>query len=98
MPHEIELKLELPANDLDRLAMLPWLNALTAGPGKRAELVSVYYDTESFQLREHGVSLRVRSDGNRYVQTIKAPGKTRRGPLARQEWEHEIGDAAPNLR
>ena len=96
MATETELKLELDCDDMSSIAMLPWLNALADGPGSREQLESVYYDTGGFDLRDKGVSLRLRRVGGRMVQTIKAKANGKGGtkgnnsPFARAEWEHEI--------
>jgi inorganic triphosphatase YgiF len=97
MAYEIELKLELDGDDMSSVAMLPWLNALADGPGSRERLCSVYYDTGRFDLRDEGMSLRVRRVGERRVQTIKAGANGKAGPFARQEWEHEIAGDQPDL-
>jgi triphosphatase len=97
MANEIELKLELDGDDMSRVAMLPWLNALADGPGSRQHLKSVYYDTGAFTLRDEGVSLRVRHVDGRRLQTIKASAKGMNGPFARKEWEREISGDSPDL-
>jgi inorganic triphosphatase YgiF len=47
------------------------------------------------KLRKHGVPLRVRRIGDRYVQTIKATSNGRL--LERDEWESEIAGEVPDL-
>lgn len=47
-------------------------------------MTSVYYDTEKGALRRAGLALRVRRDGDRFVQTLKDAVD---GALARGEWE-----------
>jgi inorganic triphosphatase YgiF len=91
-PVETEIKLELPSSEVTRLnAIAPLCRAKTA---KRAKQVSIYFDTDKFALREHGVMLRVRRTGRRYIQTIKAPGN---GLLDRNEWETEIKGRKPDF-
>src|SRR6516225_11225494 len=70
-PLEVELKLELPAAALPQFGKLPLIRALEAS-AKRSSQVSVYFDSDRQKLRRHGLTLRVRRIGDRYIQTIKA--------------------------
>jgi inorganic triphosphatase YgiF len=97
MSSEVELKLELAPHALHSFETSPWLHELTDRAGKREDVVSVYFDTPKFRLHKSGVSLRVRSIGTRRVQTIKASTHGLGGPLARDEWEDEIGSETPDL-
>lgn len=79
---EIELKLAVCARDLaalrDRLARL--------GTGRELEVDNVYFDTADRLLRAHGMALRVRRIGRRWLQTLKTEAQA--GALAsRGEWE-----------
>jgi triphosphatase len=93
-PVEVEIKLKLPAAALRQFRKLPLIRELAAS-AKRSAPVSVYFDTDKQKLRRHGLTLRVRRSGDRYIQTIKATGHS--GILARNEWESEIADAQPDL-
>jgi inorganic triphosphatase YgiF len=93
MPHEIEIKLETPAPAATRLSKASWLRKLATAPAKRRKLVSVYYDTRKCRLHEAGLSLRVRRDGDKTVQTIKAGD----AGFSRKEWETEIARRRPDL-
>jgi triphosphatase len=95
MPNEIELKLALTPESLRKLQALPWIHALAKKSVTRQTLISVYYDTKKFTLRENGVSLRVRRIGAKRLQTIKAAGTG--APFARQEWEQEISSYKPDF-
>lgn len=87
---ETELKFEIePAvaeQLLEELAL--------ASEGEELILKSVYYDTEDADLREQGVALRVRQEGDKRVQTVKQamPDTSRRG-----EWECEITGPEPDM-
>ena len=96
MPAEIELKLAVPPRALRNAARLPWLRKLAKGPVSRKTLVSVYFDTGKFKLRENGMMLRIRKIGRKRLQTIKANGVS--GAFAREEWEDEISGNAPDFR
>jgi hypothetical protein len=93
-PKEIEIKFELSPATLPRLKRIPLLRA-PKGATRRSAEVSVYFDTDKHKLRKKGVMLRVRRIGNRYIQTIKATGKS--GLFERDEWENGIASAQPDL-
>ena len=93
-PREIEIKFELSPATLPRLKRIPLLRA-PKGATRRSAEVSVYFDTDKHKLRKKGVMLRVRRIGNRYIQTIKATGKS--GLFERDEWENGIASAQPDL-
>ena len=70
-PREIEFKLEVPEQALARLTRSPLLRKARNGTQRLASLVSTYYDSDTRKLRTHGLTLRVRRIGRRYVQTVK---------------------------
>ncbi|MFC5497500.1 CHAD domain-containing protein [Caenimonas terrae] len=84
---EFELKLEVPPERLQPLAA-----ALRQGPARRERLRATYFDTPDGALARHGIVVRMRQEGRKWVQTAKAPG---RGPLERQEHNAPVApDAA----
>ena len=94
MGTEIELKLATTKSGLHKVMTLPWLKKQVSERGRKQALTSVYFDTENFSLREHGVSLRVRKIGAQRLQTIKANSNAL---IARSEWETEIDRDEPKL-
>jgi inorganic triphosphatase YgiF len=94
-PKEVEIKLECAPAELPKLEAVPLVRAVKARRRRTSE-VSVYFDTDRHKLRRHGLTLRVRRIGNRYVQTIKASGNGRL--FERDEWESEIKSEVPDLR
>ena len=82
---EIELKLEFDPASLKLIIAHP----LLATDSKREALHSTYYDTPDLDLRNAGVSLRVRDADGRFVQTIKSTNGNA-GVFDRSEWEQEI--------
>ena len=96
-PREIELKLEVPEQALTRLMRSPLLRTIQNGTQRPAFLVSVYYDTDTQKLREHGLTLRVRRIGRRYVQTVKREDGESSALMDRCEWEHDVPAGKPNL-
>jgi triphosphatase len=96
MSTEIELKLAIPTAEVDKIRRLEWLRELS-GPARCQQLVTVYFDTPKFKLRERGLAVRVRHAGRRRVQGIKALPQADRGAFARDEWEQEIRRDTPDL-
>jgi triphosphatase len=75
---EREIKLRLTRQAFPRVARL--------APDRRS-VVSVYYDTARQDLRRAGIALRLRRDGGRWLQTLKAQGVQHAGLAQRAEWE-----------
>lgn len=87
MAVEIELKLLLPPERLARLGRLPAVTAAARGRAVSQQLHSVYYDTPGADLARHGVALRLRRSGGRWVQTLKTEGRVRGALRERAEYE-----------
>jgi len=75
---EREIKLRLTRQAFPRLARL--------APDRRS-VASVYYDTARQDLRRAGIVMRLRRDGGRWLQTLKAQGVQHAGLAQRAEWE-----------
>lgn len=88
---ETELKFEVAAGDLKRLAK----HSAFKPKAERARLRSAYFDTPEHTLRDAGFSLRVRTKGRRYVQTVKSGAG--RGLFDRDEWETDVQGRTPDL-
>ena len=87
-PREIELKLECDGLDLSVLAAHPLLQVAQASEPQI--LQATYYDTADRDLGGAGLSLRLRREGERWVQTLKAAPAGGIGLFDRSEWEREI--------
>jgi len=82
VPSETELKLAVPPATLPALERR--LDEL--GGGQRHRLETTYYDTPDLLLARHGMALRLRRVGARWVQTLKT-GAARGAFSVRGEWE-----------
>lgn len=90
---ETELKLSIQPIDVPRLHACDLFAARSRGQAVTRLLESVYFDTPDFRLRQGLVTLRVRKQGDRYIQTVKTAGDG----LRRGEWETAVTEPAPNL-
>ena len=88
---EVELKFQIP--EARRHALL---KALDPKKSETVHLQAKYYDTENQLLSQHSAALRQRLEGTRWIQTLKAMGKTQ---LHRFEHNHDLGEleTAPEL-
>ncbi|MDH2355497.1 CHAD domain-containing protein [Bradyrhizobium sp. SSUT112] len=93
MAVETELKFRVPARYLGTVASGRVAGG-RVGEQARRDLVSTYFDTRKRKLKQHGLTLRVRRDGDRRLQTVKSANGVQ---LGRGEWETEITDDAPDL-
>jgi triphosphatase len=62
----------------------------------RRRLISTYYDTPDLALKRRGLTLRVREQGDRFIQTVKAEDLDGRDILTRGEWEDELAANRPD--
>lgn len=88
---EVELKFQIPETRRNAL--------LKAVDPKKSELIQLqakYYDTQERILSQHGIALRQRLEGTRWIQTLKAAGQSH---LHRFEDNHDLGELeqAPDL-
>jgi triphosphatase len=95
--HELELKLELTHHELRRLDASQALAPVTVGPPTRQTLRSIYFDTQDQRLRGAGLSLRVRSDGASWVQTVKCGTGVVNGVSHPIELETAVSGPEPDL-
>lgn len=94
---EIELKLVVEPEDLDRLAerLKRAPDAFAAPSPQRLE--SRYFDTPDRRLMARGVALRVRAVDGRFIQTLKARTGEGGAHTVRGEWECEVEAMQPAL-
>jgi len=79
---EIELKLAVVKGKPGRAR-----SAFGKARPERTSIDDVYFDTPDANLRRRGLVLRVRHDGDRWLQTLKAPARSRSIVPVRGEWE-----------
>jgi len=98
---EVELKLHAATADLARVAMLPGLLAIADGPAVTQRLRTAYFDTPDLKLAANGVALRVRQEGDRFLQTLKTVNSASPGDSAavavRREWEWIVAGEAVDI-
>lgn len=92
---EIELKLAATKAGLERLRRAPLLEERATTAETSSRLVTTYFDTPDLSLTRRGVALRVRRNGRRHVQMIKA-GEAH-GTAARLEWSVPVRGNRPEL-
>ena len=92
-PQEIELKFDADPESTEELQIR--LSKSIGAPREQARrLIATYFDTRKSVLRRQGLSLRIRSDGGRRIQTLKA--SQCHNTFARSEWEIETRKDRPD--
>ena len=94
LDRETELKLSFDVDQLDPIISFFGIDA--ANLNKR-HLSTTYFDTAGASLRDQGLSLHVRHDGRKYVQTIKGKDEGVGGVLQRREIEASIPSFQPEI-
>lgn len=96
---EIELKLLLSKEDLERLLTLDFMvQAVREGSRRVRHLVSTYYDTQELTLKEHGIAYRVRDKGDgSFEATVKTQKQSAGGLSERLELNLQLAEAQPVL-
>lgn len=97
MQEETELKLSLPFDQADRLRRHPIIRDLKSGRARTRRMLGTYFDTDDLFLKRRHLSLRVREADNQHVQTLKRVGSAGGGLFVRDEWEHDVPDAMPDV-
>lgn len=92
---EMEIKLLLNPRDLLRLRRNGRFKGVGSAPARTRNLLATYFDTVDFKLRDAGLTLRVRKEGRRFVQCVKAEDDLG-GIFTRKEWEVFLPRPEPN--
>lgn len=96
MGQEIELKLAVAPADANAL----WQVLAARHPGLKPAsqaLFTAYYDTPDARLKQHGVALRLRREGGRWIQAVKRAGIAAGGLHQRSEHEVEVAAQLPSF-
>lgn len=94
MAKETEIKLRVTPATLDALREHPLLNERRIGDWQSGTLYNQYFDTIDRDLARAKVALRIRRDGETYIQTLKSRGQSVAGLSERNEWDWYLqGDA-----
>jgi inorganic triphosphatase YgiF len=96
MGHETELKFIGPEDALARVRRAPLFRRLSRGRKPQTHAMhGVYFDTDELALRKAGYVLRVRNEGDGFVQTLKSTN----GPdvATRTELKARVGSLAPDI-
>jgi triphosphatase len=97
MPRELELKVELSASDMKRLAgELPDVD-LGLGPISSKKLRTIYFDTPTHSLHARGISLRLRNQNGGWLQTLKADRQLAEGVSNAVELEVRLETDRPDV-
>lgn len=92
---ELELRFVLEPEQIPRLQRLPVFKTHASCHARTRHMVTVYFDTPDWCLRQSGVSLRVRRIGRQYVQCVKSKADRIAGIRARRELEVDIPTDQP---
>ncbi|MBM7063209.1 inorganic triphosphatase [Pseudomonas sp. UL073] len=87
MNKETEIKLRASRETLAALREHALLKKRNKSGWQQRELYNQYYDTASRELAGAKVALRIRRDGETYIQTLKSRGQSVAGLSERNEWE-----------
>ena len=94
---EIELKATIAPEQLDKIKDLPAIRKRAVGRARSKKLVTVYFDTPDHELRQQGLSLRVRKVGRAFVQCVKLTHSRLGGIPVRMEWEGPVPSQKPAI-
>lgn len=87
MSKETEIKLKVSPESLVKLREHPVLEQRSTAQWQTRELLNKYYDTSEFALADAQVALRIRRDGEQFIQTLKSKGASVAGLSVRNEWD-----------
>src|SRR5215218_8635775 len=93
-PRELELKLSVDPDAINRLLALPVFATARAAPDQGGELEATYFDNSGQDLLRAGFSLRIRRHGGRWIQTLKAESGQPGLVMDRLEWETPLDEDA----
>jgi len=87
MFQETEIKLRIDPETANSIRTHPILAARQAEGWRSGVIYNQYYDTPDKRLASAGVALRMRRDGDQYIQTLKYNADSIAGMSTRKEWD-----------
>tara|TARA_R110000796_G_scaffold227766_4_gene344710 strand:+ start:77927 stop:79342 length:1416 start_codon:yes stop_codon:yes gene_type:complete len=90
MVKETEIKLRATPEALAAVKQHPLVQARMQGEWQTGTLYNQYYDTPARDLAAAKVALRVRRDGEQFIQTLKSRGHSVAGLSERNEWDWHL--------
>lgn len=98
MQKETEIKLRASRETLLALREHPLLKKRNKSGWSRHELFNQYYDTAERDLAQARVALRLRRDGEQFIQTLKSRGQSVAGLSERNEWDWYLDKAKLDIK
>lgn len=90
MVKETEIKLRATPETLAAVQHHPLIKARQQGEWTQGTLYNQYYDTPARDLAAAKVALRLRRDGEEFIQTLKSRGQSVAGLSERNEWDWHL--------
>ena len=94
---EIELKLLMARENLDRVLGAQVVKRCAQGGAETGELTSVYYDTPDLDLHGERLALRLRQSGEHWLQGLKGGAASTAGLTEREEYEWPVSGRSVDL-
>ena len=98
MQKETEIKLRVSRETLAALREHPLLKKRNKSGWQRHELLNQYFDTPARDLAQAKVALRLRRDGEQFIQTLKSRGQSVAGLSERNEWDWYLDKAKLDVK
>ncbi|MBS7662452.1 inorganic triphosphatase [Pseudomonas lalucatii] len=98
MVKETEIKLRASRDTLAALREHPLLKKRNKSGWEQRELFNQYFDTAERDLAQAKVALRLRRDGEQFIQTLKTRGQSVAGLSERNEWDWYLSKAKLELK
>lgn len=95
MQDEMELKLQSTPATMQKIVTSRHVKKVKAGKMVSHNLISTYFDTPRHTLRQAGITLHIRHDGDGYEQTIRAPVTGPSGLRTSKEWTGRVACNMP---
>ncbi|MEX6500913.1 CYTH domain-containing protein [Pseudomonas zhanjiangensis] len=98
MVKETEIKLRVSRDTLEALREHPLMKKRNKSGWERRELYNQYFDTAERDLARAKVALRLRRDGEQFIQTLKTRGQSVAGLSERNEYDWHLAKAKLDLK